>query len=298
MWIHLPLGWGRLLQQRRHDWMYETEPVASLDGRRIECARGKVVGGSSSINAMAYVRGNRADYDRWAANGASGWSYAHALPYFRRQERWEGGADAYRGGDGPLATRDVALRGPALRRLLDAARSRRPAGDRRLQRRAAGRLRPHADDDRARPPLQRGGRLPASGAVAPQPRHRNQSPGDPAGARGQPGGGRRVSPAWREDVRPGGAGGDPGGRRDQLAAALDAVRHRRPRRFARARDRRKCSARRRRPQSAGSRCRAHHLCASRGRPVSEEHATRPACRRHRRGLRARHRLCDQSAGRH
>ena len=92
MWIHLPLGWGRLLQQRRHDWMYESEPVASLAGRRIECARGKVVGGSSSINAMAYVRGNRADYDRWAAAGLTKWSYAHALPYFRRQERWEGGA--------------------------------------------------------------------------------------------------------------------------------------------------------------------------------------------------------------
>ena len=97
MWIHLPLGWGRLLQQRRHDWMYESEPVAGLAGRRIECARGKVVGGSSSINAMAYVRGNRADYDRWAATGLTGWSYAHALPYFRRQERWEGEATSIAG---------------------------------------------------------------------------------------------------------------------------------------------------------------------------------------------------------
>jgi len=123
MWIRLPLGWGRLLQQRRHDWMYESEPVAGLAGRRIECARGKVVGGASSINAMAYVRGNRADYDRWAAAGLSGWSYAHALPYFRRQERWEGGGDAYRGGDGPLATETSRYEDPLCDAYVDAARA-------------------------------------------------------------------------------------------------------------------------------------------------------------------------------
>ena len=69
-----------------HDWMYFAEPEASMDGRPIECARGKVIGGSSSINAMAYVRGHRGDYDRWAAAGLTEWSYAHVLPYFRRQE--------------------------------------------------------------------------------------------------------------------------------------------------------------------------------------------------------------------
>jgi choline dehydrogenase-like flavoprotein len=123
MWIHLPLGWGRLLQQRRHDWMYESEPVAGLDGRRIECARGKVVGGSSSINAMAYVRGNRADYDRWAAAGLTEWSYAHVLPYFRRQERWEGGGDVYRGSDGPLVTETSRYEDPLCDAYVDAARA-------------------------------------------------------------------------------------------------------------------------------------------------------------------------------
>lgn len=103
-WLRIPLAWGRLLRDRRHDWMYFTEPEPAMDGRRIECARGKVVGGSSSINAMAYVRGHRGDYDRWAAAGLPRWSYAHVLPYFRRQESWEGGADEYRGGDGPLTT--------------------------------------------------------------------------------------------------------------------------------------------------------------------------------------------------
>jgi choline dehydrogenase/4-pyridoxate dehydrogenase len=103
-WIHIPLGWGRILLNRKHDWMYFTEPEPNMAGRRIECARGKIIGGSSSINAMTYSRGNRRDYDRWAASGLPTWSYAHALPYFRKQETWEGGASAYRGGDGPLTT--------------------------------------------------------------------------------------------------------------------------------------------------------------------------------------------------
>jgi len=104
-WISIPLAWGRMLQRRKHDWGYFAEPEATMDGRRVECARGKVIGGSSSINAMAYVRGHRGDYERWAEAGLTTWSYAHVLPYFRRQECWEGGAGTYRGGDGPLTTR-------------------------------------------------------------------------------------------------------------------------------------------------------------------------------------------------
>src|ERR1700738_3051710 len=83
-WIKIPLGWGMLLRNRAHDWGYFTEPVPGMGGREVECARGKVIGGSSSINAMAYVRGNRGDYDRWAEAGLPQWSYAHVLPYFRR----------------------------------------------------------------------------------------------------------------------------------------------------------------------------------------------------------------------
>jgi choline dehydrogenase/4-pyridoxate dehydrogenase len=119
--IQLPLGWGKLLQHRLYDWGYETEPQPTLGGRRIECARGKVVGGSSSINAMAYVRGNRADYDRWAANRLPEWSYANVLPYFRRQESWAGGASTYRGGDGPLATRKSLYEDPLVTAYLEAA---------------------------------------------------------------------------------------------------------------------------------------------------------------------------------
>ena len=120
-WIHIPLAWARMLQQRKHDWGYFAEPEGTMDGRRIECARGKVIGGSSSINAMAYVRGHRGDYDRWAAAGLTIWSYANVLPYFRRQESWERGASAYRGGDGPLTTRATRYRDPLVDAYLAAA---------------------------------------------------------------------------------------------------------------------------------------------------------------------------------
>ena len=113
-WIHIPLAWGRMMARRMHDWMYSTEPEPGMNGRRIEIPRGKVIGGSSSINAMAYVRGHRGDYDRWAASGLTQWSYAHVLPYFRRQESWEGGTDQYRGGDGPLSTRRTSFSDPIV----------------------------------------------------------------------------------------------------------------------------------------------------------------------------------------
>jgi choline dehydrogenase-like flavoprotein len=103
-WIHIPLGWGRILVNRLHDWMYFAEPEERTGGRAVECARGKVIGGSSSINAMAYVRGHRLDYARWAADGLPDWSFEHVLPYFRRSEDWQGGADDYRGTGGPLTT--------------------------------------------------------------------------------------------------------------------------------------------------------------------------------------------------
>jgi 4-pyridoxate dehydrogenase len=122
-WIHIPLGWGKILQQRLHDWMYFCEPEEAVAGRRVECARGKVVGGSSSVNAMAYARGNRGDYDRWAASGLKGWSYADALPFFRKQESWEGGASAFRGGDGPLTTQVCRYRDPLLDAFAEAGRS-------------------------------------------------------------------------------------------------------------------------------------------------------------------------------
>lgn len=84
------LGWGKILTERLHDCGYFCEPEAGRRGRSVECARGKVVGGCSSINAMACVRNHRHDHDRWAAAGARGWSYEEVLPHSRRAERWEG----------------------------------------------------------------------------------------------------------------------------------------------------------------------------------------------------------------
>jgi choline dehydrogenase/4-pyridoxate dehydrogenase len=119
--VKLPLGWGKVLLNRIYDWGYDGEPQDTMAGRRIECARGKVVGGSSTINAMAYVRGNRGDYARWASYGLRGWSYDDVLPYFRRQESWEGGATRFRGGDGPMATRKSRYQDPLVDAYLQAA---------------------------------------------------------------------------------------------------------------------------------------------------------------------------------
>ena len=121
--IHIPLGWGRILQKRHHDWMYFAEPSENMDGRAIECARGKVIGGSSAINAMAYYHGHPIDYDRWASNGLPGWSFAEVLPYFKRSEDWEGGADSYRGEGGPLTVRKTTFEDPLSEAFLEAAKA-------------------------------------------------------------------------------------------------------------------------------------------------------------------------------
>jgi len=115
--IHIPLGIGVLHAERRHDWGYDSEPDAATNHREIEAMRGKVVGGSSSINVMAYVRGNQGDYERWAQKGATGWGYEDVLPYFRKIESWQGSADTtFRGNSGPL----TVVRSPDEDPLVDA----------------------------------------------------------------------------------------------------------------------------------------------------------------------------------
>ena len=121
-WIHIPLGWGRILQERRHDWMYFSEPSEALNGREIECARGKVLGGCSSINAMAYYHGHDSDYDRWESMGLSGWSYKDVLPYFKKSEDWEGGSNIYRGSGGELTTVYTSFNDPICDSFIEAGR--------------------------------------------------------------------------------------------------------------------------------------------------------------------------------
>lgn len=117
VFIHMPAALPFPIGNRFYDWRYRSEPEPHMGGRRIYHARGKVLGGSSSINGMIFQRGNPMDYERWAADpGMASWDYAHCLPYFRRMETCLAGADEFRGGEGPL----VLERGPATNPLFEA----------------------------------------------------------------------------------------------------------------------------------------------------------------------------------
>jgi choline dehydrogenase len=121
IWIHIPLGYGKLFHNPKVNWLYATEPEPELNNRRIIQPRGKVLGGSSSINGLLYVRGQHADYDHWRQLGNVGWSFADVLPYFRRAEHQERGADALHGADGPLAVSDVSEPHPLCEAFIEAS---------------------------------------------------------------------------------------------------------------------------------------------------------------------------------
>jgi choline dehydrogenase len=115
--IHMPAALSFPIGSPRYDWMYRSEPEPFMDGRRVYHARGKVLGGSSSINGMIFQRGNPLDYERWASEaGLAEWDYAHCLPYFKRMETCLAGSDEWRGGEGPI----VLERGPASSPLFSA----------------------------------------------------------------------------------------------------------------------------------------------------------------------------------
>ena len=122
VFIRMPSALAIPMNRKRYNWFYHSEPEPGLGGRRLHTPRGKVLGGSSSINGMVYVRGNPLDFERWQEEGASGWSYADVLPYFRRAETRASGGDDYRGGDGPLQTRYGSLQNPLHGAWLAAAR--------------------------------------------------------------------------------------------------------------------------------------------------------------------------------
>jgi choline dehydrogenase-like flavoprotein len=105
--IHCPAGLALLAKSGDANWLFETTPQPGLNGRKGYQPRGKVLGGSSSVNAMIYARGHRADYDHWAAEGNAGWGYDDVLPYFKRSEHNERGADAFHGTGGPLNVKDL-----------------------------------------------------------------------------------------------------------------------------------------------------------------------------------------------
>jgi choline dehydrogenase len=107
LWIHVPLGYGKLFKDSSVNWMYQTEPEPGLGGRQVFQPRGKVLGGSSSINGLLYVRGQHQDYDRWRQLGNSGWGYDDVLPYFKKAENQQRGGDDFHGVGGPLPVSDL-----------------------------------------------------------------------------------------------------------------------------------------------------------------------------------------------
>ncbi|MBI3916188.1 MAG: FAD-dependent oxidoreductase [Betaproteobacteria bacterium] len=120
-WIHIPLGYGKHFTNPRVNWLYASEPQAGAGNRRIGQPRGKVLGGSSSINGLLYIRGQREDYDRWRDLGNAGWGYADVLPYFRKSEDQQRGAGEYHGVGGPLSVSDPPEPHPLADAYLAAA---------------------------------------------------------------------------------------------------------------------------------------------------------------------------------
>ena len=120
IFLQMPTALAIAMNHPRYGWHYWTEPEPHLGGRRLNCPRGRVLGGSSSVNGMAYVRGNALDYDGWAEGGATGWSYAEVLPYFRKAENFAGGGDDYRGSSGPLHTSRGTMTNPLYGAFIEA----------------------------------------------------------------------------------------------------------------------------------------------------------------------------------
>jgi choline dehydrogenase len=121
LWIHIPLGYGRLFKEKAVNWMYQTEPEPGLNGRNVFQPRGKVLGGSSSINGLLYVRGQHEDYERWRQHGNLGWGYDDVLPYFKKSEDQTRGGNDFHGAGGPLPVSDWRHADPLSEAFVDAA---------------------------------------------------------------------------------------------------------------------------------------------------------------------------------
>ena len=120
-WLHIPLGFGRLFTNQRYNWCYQTEPQQECHNRNVIAPRGKVLGGSSSINGLIYIRGQAEDFNHWRQLGNAGWSFDDVLPYFRKAEDNERGADEFHGTGGPLGVSDLRDRHPLAVAYVEAA---------------------------------------------------------------------------------------------------------------------------------------------------------------------------------
>src|ERR1700712_4556692 len=121
LWIHVPLGYGKLFKHTKVNWMYQTEPEPGLNGRTVFQPRGKVLGGSSSINGLLYVRGQHEDYDRWRQLGNTGWGFDDVLPFFKKAEDQQRGPDDFHGAGGPLPFSDWRHHDPLSEAFVTAA---------------------------------------------------------------------------------------------------------------------------------------------------------------------------------
>jgi choline dehydrogenase len=121
IWIHLPIGYGKTMWDSRVNWRFETEPDPGMNGRRLYWPRGKTLGGSSAINGLIYIRGQRQDYDAWAEAGNPGWSFSEVLPYFVKSEGNERGPDNLHGASGPLAVSDIGEKDELIEALIGGA---------------------------------------------------------------------------------------------------------------------------------------------------------------------------------
>jgi choline dehydrogenase len=120
--IEMPAAFGQVWRSARFSWNFEGEPEPALGGRSVFQPRGKVLGGSSAINGMCFIRGHALDFERWVREGAAGWSWREVLPYFKRQETWQDGESTYRGGSGPIYVRKGDLPSPLYHAFLEAGR--------------------------------------------------------------------------------------------------------------------------------------------------------------------------------
>ncbi len=197
--IHMPAALPIPIGSRFYDWRYYTEPEPEMGGRRVYHARGKVLGGSSSINGMIFQRGNPLDFQRWAADpGMESWDYLHCLPYFKRMETrlledGTSGANQWRGGDGPLILERGPATNPAVRGVLRGRPTGRLSAHRRCQRLPPGGLRAIRPQRPQGSPSVGGSRVPPPGLAPPQPedrnprtRHVDQVPGQASGRGGLP----------------------------------------------------------------------------------------------------------------
>ena len=223
-WIHIPLGYHKTFNNPKVNWMFDSEPEPELNGRVMYQPRGKVLGGTSSINGMVYMRGNAADYDEWRQRGCEGWDYDSVLPYFKRAEDQERGADDYHGTGGPLRVSDHRWQPTLAQRHAPGRRAGRHPGQSRLQRRDPGRRRLLPDHHQQRAPLVERTRLSARA----RRRRKNLTIATSAHAtRVLIENGRAVGVEYRTPRRPQDGAGQPRGdrlrRRLRLAATADAV---------------------------------------------------------------------------